>query len=312
MPLVLALGLNPAWQRTLRFDALRPGEVNRASSVALSAAGKGANFARAVMAWGKADCIVAQFAGGFTGLKLVGALDEEGIKHLTRKTEAATRICVTLLSSKAPRMTELIEPSGTVAAADVAALLKAAAALLLKSDALAVCGTFPPGVDASFYEAMAKLAFEADKFILVDSVLAFERVRPYLKYGMLKVNLDELKELSGESSAEAALRKCVRSLGIHSVAATDGPRKAFLASPKGLWTYSLPRLKGVVSPLGAGDVCSAVTLSETLDGAEPQDAFAAGLASASASCLDSRCAVFSLEKARELRSRVEAKFSPWV
>lgn len=312
MGLILALGLNPAWQRTLSFDQFEPGEVNRAKSVALSAAGKGVNFARAAKIWDKADCIVAQFAGGFQGLKLVGALDDEGIKHLTRKTASNTRICTTLLSKRAPRMTELIEPAGQVEEADSCALLKASASLLSKSDALAICGSCPPGVDASFYGSLAKLASDWDKFILVDSVFASEQVFPHLKYGILKLNLDEIRILTRTRSHLKALRECRRAWGIHSVAATDGPRRAFLAGDKGLWTYSLPRLKGLESPLGAGDTCSAVTLSELLAGSEPSEAFALGLAAASASCLDSRCAVFAKDAALEIRGRIDVKFAPWM
>ena len=312
MGLILALGLNPAWQRTLEFDHFKPGKVNRAESVSYCAAGKGANFARAVKTWGKADCIVAQFAGGYPGLKLLGGLDEEGIKHLTRKVDAPTRICTTLLSGAKPRMTELIEPSGIVPEIDAEALLKAALAILMKADGLAICGTYPPGIDESFYEKMVRAANELDKFILVDSVMASKQVFPHLKYGILKLNLDELRSLSGERSSGKALRKCRADYGIASVAATDGPRKAFLADESGVWTYELPKLDAVENPLGAGDTCSAVTLSELLEGTPHQEAFALGLAAASASCLDRRCAVYSKDAALEIRARTHVNFKLWM
>lgn len=43
--LVLALGLNPAVQRTIRMDGvLRVGDVNRAASASVGIGGKGQNF----------------------------------------------------------------------------------------------------------------------------------------------------------------------------------------------------------------------------------------------------------------------------
>ena len=312
MALSLVLGLNPAWQRTLEFDKFLPGEVNRAKGIKLFAAGKGVNFARAAKIWDKTDCIVAQFAGGYPGLKLVGGLDEEGIKHLTRKVDTHTRICTTILSRTKPRMTELIEPSGKVAETDAVALLKAALAILAKADALAICGTYPPGVDENFYGIIAKQAFELDKFIMVDSVMATKQVLPFLKYGILKLNLDELRSLTKEDAPEDALRKCRTSYGIHAVAATDGPNKAYLSDESGIWTYKLPKLKCVESPLGAGDTCAAVTLSEFMAGTPAQEAFAFGLAAASASCLTRDCAVFSKESALEIKAQLHVKFAPQV
>jgi len=45
---ILALGLNPAYQKTILFDTLRLGAVNRSAESHAVASGKGINFARAV------------------------------------------------------------------------------------------------------------------------------------------------------------------------------------------------------------------------------------------------------------------------
>jgi fructose-1-phosphate kinase PfkB-like protein len=312
MGLILATGLNPAWQRTLNLASFRPGEVNRAESVALSAAGKGVNFARAAKTWGRDDCIVAQFAGGYAGLKLMGALDDEGIKHLTRKVDAQTRICTTILSEADPRMTELIEPAGLVPDVDSTVLLKAAVAILLKADALAVCGSYPPGVGEEFYGTLAEAAAKTGKLTLVDSVMALNATLPHLTRGMLKLNLDELRKITGAASAQDALKAGLDVLKAPALGVTDGPRSAWFADASGLYSLELPALDGVESPLGAGDVCSAVTLSELLHGAAPLDAFVFGLAAASASCLTRKCAVFDKDRAYEIKAGINAISRPWV
>jgi fructose-1-phosphate kinase PfkB-like protein len=308
---VLVAGLNPAWQRILEFDDFKAGEVNRARSLSLCAAGKGVNFARAAKTWGLVDSKIVQFAGGDSGASLLAALDAEALPHLTRTVETPTRVCVTLLSSSGPRMTELIEPSGRIQEQDSSSLLAAALAELENSDALAICGTCPPGVEGNFYGALVRRAADLGRPILVDSVAFVAQTLPHLRRGLLKLNLDELKFLTDAKSAEEALRFGRERLGVASLAATDGPRTAYFVDESGVVLYEIPPLGGeLLNPLGAGDTCSAVTLSEILSGTSPSEAFARGLAAASASCLTRLCAEFSKDVALEIRGRMAVKSAP--
>ena len=113
MPEIIAVGLNPAWQKTLFFPQFIPGEVNRAVNVSLFPAGKGINFARAAKIWG-AEVLVSQFLGGETGSLIKEGLKQEKIKHLTVDVASQTRTCTTCLCGKSNQMTELIEPSAKI------------------------------------------------------------------------------------------------------------------------------------------------------------------------------------------------------
>ena len=95
---MLALGPNPAWQKTLFFNELCPGEVNRAHDMQSFASGKGINFCRAARCWGNEQVELLQFAGGDTGKQLCQYLKTEGIPNQTVNTEHATRTCYTCLS----------------------------------------------------------------------------------------------------------------------------------------------------------------------------------------------------------------------
>ncbi len=309
---ILATGLNPAWQRTVVFESFEPGAVNRAKSVREGAAGKGANFARAAKIWGKAEALTVQFAGGRTGSLLMEAMAREGLAELTRRVEAPTRVCTTILSGKAPAMTELIEPSGEVSQEDSRALLEAALSALPKSGALALCGSFPPGTGEAFYEKLALAAAKEGKPVLMDSFMAVERTLASGAVDLLKINVEEFRKLSGEDESGEALRSALKRFKLQAIALTDGPRPARLADGKGLWSYELPELSGVVNPLGAGDCCSAVALSDILSGAPAAEAFGNGLAAASASCLTDACSVFSPAKAAEIRAATHVNFQPWV
>ena len=76
------------------------------------------------------------------------------------------------------------------------------------------------------------------------------------------------------------------------LAITDGGNAAYLAAGGKTFRYVLKKIQ-VVSALGCGDTCSAVLLSELLNGKSAPEAFACGLAAASANCLTPRAGEFS-------------------
>ena len=88
-------------------------------------------------------------------------------------------------------------------------------------------------------------------------------------------------------------------------AITDGPGRAFIAGQDAVHRIFIPPLPGVCNPIGAGDVCSGVMLSELLAGSDPPEAFAAGLAAACASCLTQYAADFDREKALRIRDGMQ-------
>ena len=208
MKKILVSGLNPAWQKTLIFPALQWGEVNRAAKAECTASGKGINFARAAKTWGKADALVLQFAGGITGKLLTDVLEQEQIRHFTAVSEAKTRVCTTVISQNPHSVTELIEPSETIPEETVRRLFQMAVKALPEADALAVCGTYPPGVSQDFYTSLIGEASHAGKFVLLDS---FMNVEQSLQAGvsLLKVNLEEIFKLSGKADIFSAIGCCM-------------------------------------------------------------------------------------------------------
>ena len=71
--MILVVGLSPAWQRTLTFEQLTPGRVNRANHVSETASGKGVNVARVASILG-ADVRLLTVAGGTRGRLLKAQL----------------------------------------------------------------------------------------------------------------------------------------------------------------------------------------------------------------------------------------------
>ena len=300
LPLILVCGPNPSWQKTLVFDEFKPCEVNRAKERDCRASGKGVNFARAVRTWGTAEPVVYQFTGGINGQKHNDWLRREGIEFVSRVIQDETRCCTTALGRKHACMTELIEPSPAVTADDAEFLKQQILSALPGADALALCGTIPEGPLDGFYAALAAEAVRLKKPVLMDSVAFFDET---LAAGVthLKINSGELLSMTGASDPEAAALALLSRFPLQCAAITDGPDRAFIAWDNALHRIFIPPLDGVCNPIGAGDVCSGVMLSELLAGADPLKAFTTGIAAACASCLTQYAADFGREEAIRIR-----------
>ena len=302
-PLISVFGANPAWQKTLYFGEFRRGQVNRAEKLELYAGGKGVNFCRAAKCRNVARTVLYQFSGGANGTLHEAALAGEGIDCRAVRVAAETRCCTTVLDRTGDAMTELIEPSHAPGGAEIAEMLRVFDAGLDDADGAAIAGSLPDGTDKALYTEVAKLAAKHGKPLLVDAVYA-----PMLDAAgdfILKINMDELKKLTGETEAQAALRSGMEKWPRGVLAITDGAAAAYLAAEGKMWRYAIPRIE-VVSALGAGDTCSAVTMSEFLNGTSAVDAFACGLAAASATGLSSRAGEFDDADAARLMPTVEA------
>ena len=302
-PLILVFGANPAWQKTLYFETFRRGQVNRAEKLELYAGGKGVNFCRAAKCLGTARTRLYQFSGGANGALHEAALEAEGIDCRAVRVARETRCCTTLLDRTGDAMTELIEPSHAPSDAEISEMLRVFDAALTEAAGAAVAGSLPDGTDKALYTEVAKLAAKHRKTLLVDAVYA-----PMLDAAgdfILKINMDELKKLTGEDEARLALRSGMERWPRGVLAITDGAGQAYLAAQGTMWRYTIPRIE-VVSALGAGDTCSAVSMSGIVNGKAAVEAFADGLAAASANCLSPRAGEFAVADMKRLAPTVEA------
>lgn len=320
-PRFLALGLNPAWQKTLRFKDLVRNRVNRAYRADAVASGKGINFATALHRLGFRGTVV-QFAGGHTGQELCADLDRRGIAHLTVWCDVLTRTCTTLLADADRSMTELIEPAGSVSGHNVHALRTLLQEHLADTNALAVCGTYPPGVPASFYADIVTAARDAGAMVLLDAykdVTAAYHAGPHI----VKINATELRAVMSEPDLLRAGSRFLHAYPVRLLGVTDGAEAAHLFTRRCAWSFALPELNSVISPLGAGDTANAALLGRLVQAScradghlhdpaqaldeqtdDLPDIFAAALATASASCLTDTPALFDPAQAEALQAKI--------
>jgi len=315
-PRILSVSLNPAWQKTLLFDDLEVGAVNRATWLGETGGGKGINFARAGVRLG-AELCVAQFVGGHTGKLLLRELAALGIADITVQCDAPTRTCTTVVATNTNQATELIEPSGTISEAEVEQLREKLLPRLAGFAGIALCGTYPPRVPESLYAEIAAGAGNG-ALVLLDGVKGVEAP---LKTGvdLLKVNSGELAQLAGIQDPRAAAKACFERYRVRYIGVTDGPCTAYLFSRQNTWCFQLPKLENIQSAIGAGDCASAVLLVNCIrrqraKGGLSSDAvvtaFTEALACASASCLTAAPAIFDADHAARIRSDIHVEKCP--
>jgi fructose-1-phosphate kinase PfkB-like protein len=304
MKSILVLGPNPAWQKTLFFPEFRYGHVNRAAEMMVFPSGKGINFSRAARCWGTTQTLLFQFAGGEIGGRLRRELDREGLKYLHIETEAETRTCTTCLCRKSGTMTEIIDPTPPLPRENVEQMLDAIRRNIASCSAVSITGTVPGGMKTDLYRQTAALACENGLPVLVDSWQNIDEVLALGGEMILKVNLDELAKITGVREPRRAIEIVFERYPVCAVAITDGPETAYAATREQAWSFQLPVLEDVVSPLGSGDTNAAVLFSEYLAGTSFEQAFAHALAAASANCLTPLCGSFERSASESLYRRI--------
>ena len=292
---ILAIGLNPVLQKTLSFDAFIEGKVNRSTEVHMSSGGKGIHFARAAIHLGSDSCKVLHFLGGISGESVNGFLEDESIDHEAVPIFDTTRGCTTILSRESGLMSELVDPSPRIEASENEAMLALIEANLANAEAIAICGTIPGTIANDVFSLLIEAASD-DCLLFMD---AYTNVAAILESGtvnILKINADELSELSGIADMETAAAHCLERFSLDALAITNGPANAVLFTPQKQFEYQLPEIGPIINPLGAGDTCSGVFVASFVSGDSIEIAFAKGLAAASASCLSLKAADFSLRE----------------
>ncbi len=286
------MGINAAWQKTLKFENFNYGKVNRANSLEECASGKGINSARAVKCWNNVRGDVFQFYGGDAGNKIISYLDNYGIKHYGIKVASSTRTCTTVLCSKTSQMTELIEPSGEISKEESNELLNLCLKKIPEYDGVAICGTYPPGITDEFYAEIAKCANRNNIPVLLDACQNIENTLKE-KIDYLKINLEEILKLSGQIEIKSAIKYCFNNFNIANLAITNECKPAILATKDSLEYFDIPKLDKIINPLGCGDTVNGIFLAELINGKSKSDAFKTGLSAGSANCLSNNPGEFN-------------------
>ncbi|WP_328540880.1 1-phosphofructokinase family hexose kinase [Streptomyces sp. NBC_00344] len=256
--MLLTVTLNTALDITYRVPALTPHASHRVEAVTERAGGKGLNVARVLSALGH-ETVVTGFAGGPTGAVLRGLLAELPPIDALVPVAGTTRRTIAVVDTASGDTTQLNEPGPTISSTEWEAFLGSYAHLLRKAEAVALCGSLPPGVPVGAYAQLVRQARAAGVPVLLDTSGEPLRRGIAARPGLIKPNADELAQLTGSREPLRATRDA-RRRGADTVVASLGADGMLAVTPDGSWQAAPPaRFPG--NPTGAGDSAVAGLLS---------------------------------------------------
>lgn len=298
---ILCCGFFPALQRTIEYSSFRPGEVNRARNVSVTASGKATNTARVLSLLG-ADAAMLSFAGGTNGETVRSLLASEPFDCRWVETRAETRICQTLLCDNTAGCTELVENSPPLATAEWKTFVKTFAELQADFDRIVFSGNLPPHAPPEIYAEL--LSLTDGSRVLIDAsgpaLLAALEHQPDL----VKINAEELRLTLKEDRSTEELARELIDRGAGAVGITQGKDSAMLVTPEQAYTFTVPQIQAA-NPIGSGDSVSAGTSFALAKGSSLPEAFLFGLACGTANAMNIEPGVVNPEQIAELVPKIK-------
>ena len=257
--MVLVVGQNSTWQKTYQITTLNRGGVNRVQHVFSSAAGKGSNACRVLRLYDIEHELHA-YIGGPDGHKFKADCDADGIVSRFTLIDGETRICVTLLEDDRC-MTEIVEPAPPITPAERKAFHEGFLEHINHARILAIQGTAMTGENDECFREFTQAAKARGVAVILDSYRTHGRLALEAAPEILKINQDELAELTGlpvESLEErkAAYRHVRERFGVSWVIITRGAEGAE-GSNGTLTVRSGAASVQPVNPIGSGDSVTA-------------------------------------------------------
>ncbi len=190
MDKILAVCLNPTFQRTMVFDNFLVGEVNRSANYRLDASGKGVNVARVVAQLG-GKAIHLTHLGSNRINEFIELLEGDGIELYWSDSQSTIRTCTTIYNLADRTTTELVEEPEAVHPSTEKLIVEQFHKALAESATMVISGTRSPGYSPDLYSNFVKIAKEEGKRVILD--IKGEDLTDSLPYGVdfIKPNLSE-------------------------------------------------------------------------------------------------------------------------
>ncbi|MGW1882209.1 1-phosphofructokinase family hexose kinase [Streptomyces sp. NPDC001970] len=299
--MILTVTLNTALDLTYRVPALVPHTSHRVTEVTERPGGKGLNVARVLAALGH-EAVVTGFAGGPTGAVVRDLLAPLPVRDALVPVAGTTRRTLAVVDAATGDTTQLNEPGPTVTADEWAAFLATYETLLQDADAVALCGSLPPGIHVGAYAELVRRARAAGVPALLDTSGEPLRRGIAARPDLVKPNADELAQLTGSREPLRATHDA-RRRGARTVVSSLGPDGILAATPDGIW-QAAPPAKVLGNPTGAGDSAVAGLLSGLVESLSWPDRLARAVALATATVLAPAAGDFDRPSYEDLLTRV--------
>src|SRR5580704_14501739 len=290
-PKIICVSANPAMDRRVYVDSLIPGEVNRGRSSLAMPGGKAAHVAMAARSLGiEANWI--GFLGGASGDKNKMELRKLAVDVSPIRTAASTRVNLEIIEDSG-KITEVLEPGGNISSGEQTELLRLYSQNLSekwKGALVAISGSLPPGVPASFCGALVDIAKKAGSAVFLDTSGDALKAGLSARPSFVKPNRKEAEALLGRGlpdlQAVVTGAREIILMSAQSAAITLGAEGLVWVESKNApaWFAQPPRLKAI-STVGCGDTTLAGFAYAAMHGLTGEEALRFATACGAANCL---------------------------
>lgn len=252
--MITTVTANPAIDRTVIVENLRPGSVNRVIRSRVDAGGKGINVAKNLKNLG--DEVIALGFLGPNANYIIDCLEEEGIKTDFVKIKNDTRTNIKISDISKGEVTDLNEYGPEVSEEEIELLKASIFKYAEKSKVLVLSGSLPLGVPKTFYKEIIKELKNSNLKIILDAdnqaLFYGIEERPF----MIKPNVHELEDVVGKrlETLEEIIEegKKLNKLGIKIVAISMGKEGSIVITDDAVFRAKPIKVE-VKGTVGAGD-----------------------------------------------------------
>ncbi len=252
--------LNPSLDRTLHFQRVLPGIVNRACRSRTDLSGKGINVSLALGRLG-IPSVITGFIAGNTGRVLAQSLKRLGYECDFVEIDGETRSNITVIEEATQTTTKLNEAGPRVSALDIQRLKQRLVSRLKPDDMVIFSGSLPPGAPTELYALLIEEVHRQGAFAILDTSGPALRAGCRAQPDFIKPNALEASELTGiqldprnTGQVEQVLEALqTRNCGI---LLTLGKEGAICALDGQRWQAKPPAITEI-SNVGAGDAALA-------------------------------------------------------
>lgn len=305
---ILTITMNPALDVSTAVQEVRHTNKLRCEPLHRRAGGGGVNVARELHRLG-AEVLAFYTAGHSTGRMMWSLLQQEGVRCHPYPIAGFPRESFTVLEHSTGHEYRFVLPGPDISEAEWQGALVEIGRLCQPQSLVVASGSLPPGVPLDFFARVAQVVAGAQGRLVVDT--SGEPLRSVLHQGvyLLKPSLHELRDALGQElpdlyAVRSAAQALVQGGSARQVVVSLGEMGALLANPEGVW-YAPPLQVEVHSAVGAGDSFVAGMVWALAAGESALDAFAKGVACASATLQSQGSGLGDLQQVQALLGQVQ-------
>lgn len=299
--------MNPALDVSTAVDEVHHTSKLRCDAMHRRAGGGGVNVARELHRLG-ADVVAFYTAGHSTGRMMWSLLQEEGVECHPHAISGFPRESFTILERSTGHEYRFVLPGPEITTDEWESALVEIGKLCEPHALVVASGSLPPGVPVDYFARVARVVKESKGLLIVDT--SGEPLAAALEQGvyMVKPSLHELRDFTGKPllrmfEVRDAAMGLVQAGAAQIVVISMGEMGALMACQQGVW-YAPPLHVTVHSAVGAGDSFVAGMVWALADKEAVVEAFAKGVACATATLISTGSGLGDMAQVLELLKQV--------